>query len=393
MNLQKVKEIIDFYKRDFHRISEEEIYKWRAVKRFQETWDPDAENFVEMLERSLSLSRNLLDSGSYFPKRMLILNADIESERVRELFRELYDEERDWLERVADFRKGLATLTNINFPNHVNHYQDHRAVLVYLTLRFPDIYFFYKYSILEEFVQKVDYPYRPTPGAVENLTVYFNLCERLKDEITKDNELLRLHKERITENEFFDKSFNILTQDVIYATVRHFEQVDEPPEQEPAIQRLVKVEKKIAPRPDEVTFQSSSPNYIEKEKANKRIGFLGELLVLEYEQGKLKQWGSDRQPEHVAVTRGDGEGYDILSFGEFGEELFIEVKTTTSRYDAPFYVTRNELEKSKNGKESFYLYRVYEFDEKLGTAKFYARQGSLEDLCISPVLYRVRVGD
>ncbi|MDT5063522.1 MAG: hypothetical protein QOH63_3981 [Acidobacteriota bacterium] len=391
MNLQKVKEIIEFYKKHFHAICKEEIYKWRAVKRFQDNWNIGADDFVAMLEDSLNLSRNLLDSGNYYPKRMLLLNAGQKPEIVRKLFNELYNEEKDWIERIIDFKNGMASLTKINFRNHRQSYQDPRAILVYLTLRFPDTYFFYKYTMFEAFIEKVDHPYIPKTGAIENLRIYFNLCELLKEEIIKDAELIKLHKQRITENEYFDKSFNILTQDVIYAAVRHIERFEKPFRQEPALKSLIEVKKSIISKPDKISLKGSFPNYIENEKAKKRIGDLGEQLVFRYEQEKLRKLGSKKEPVYIAKTKGDGEGYDILSFDEWDEEIFIEVKTTTSNYDAPFYITRNELEKSINEKERFCLYRLFDFDEKERTAKFYVQQGSLEYLCINPVLYRVRV--
>jgi hypothetical protein len=47
--------------------------------------------------------------------------------------------------------------------------------------------------------------------------------------------------------------------------------------------------------------------------------------------------------EHVSATRGDGFGYDVLSFEPDGRERFIEVKTTAFGAMVPFFVTRNEL--------------------------------------------------
>jgi hypothetical protein len=390
MNLQKTKEIIEFYKKHFHAISKEEIYKWRAVKHFQNNWDIAAKDYTLMLENSLRFSGNLLDSGNYFPKRMLLLNTRIEPETIRKLFNELYDEEKDWVKRIMDFQNGIAILTKKYFPSHKKHYQDARAVLVYLTLRFPDIYFFYKYSMFKEFIEKVDYPYKAKKGRVENLTVYFNLCELLKEEIVKDIELLELHTQCLAENDYIDNSSNILTQDVIYATVEHFKRFKIPIKQEPVLKRLVKVSKQITSKPEQTTLKGAFVNYVENEKTRKRIGDFGELLVLKFEQEKLRELGSNRRPEHVAKTKGDGEGYDILSFNESDEELFIEVKTTTGNFDAPFFITKNELEKSIIEKERFYLYRLFNFNEKDDSAKFLVIQGSLETLCINPVLYRVR---
>ena len=84
-------------------------------------------------------------------------------------------------------------------------------------------------------------------------------------------------------------------------------------------------------------------------------------------------------------------GYDILSYNEKGEEIFIEVKTTVRNYDTPFFITRNELERSKQDNRHFFLYRLYDFDDTNNQAKYYSRQGDLTDLCINPILYRATV--
>ena len=70
MNLQKVRNIIRLYKHYFKEIHKDEIYKWRAVKQFQDNWDLHASNFSEMLDVSMSLTKNLLDSSFYYPKKM-----------------------------------------------------------------------------------------------------------------------------------------------------------------------------------------------------------------------------------------------------------------------------------------------------------------------------------
>lgn len=53
MNTQKVKNIIKLYKQHFEEIHKGEIYKWEAVKCFQDNWDIDAQLFPEMLDSAL----------------------------------------------------------------------------------------------------------------------------------------------------------------------------------------------------------------------------------------------------------------------------------------------------------------------------------------------------
>ncbi len=147
MNRQIVKSYIEEYKRNFDQVHDQEIYKWKAIKQFQDNFDINSANFYNNLDISLSKTENLLDSGQYFPKRMLLKNAKQSPERIRDIFKTLYDENFDILERVKNFRTDFKNLNTANF-NDLNDYQYHRAVLVYLTLNYPERYSFYKYQML-----------------------------------------------------------------------------------------------------------------------------------------------------------------------------------------------------------------------------------------------------
>jgi hypothetical protein len=56
MNRQILAYYIHTYKSEFDRVNQEEIYKWVAVKRFQDNWNIDAPNFAEMLAASINYS-------------------------------------------------------------------------------------------------------------------------------------------------------------------------------------------------------------------------------------------------------------------------------------------------------------------------------------------------
>lgn len=392
MNNQKVRAIIKGYKLHFKSIHNLEIYKWRAVKCFQDNWNINAPDFLTMLDSSLDLAKNLLDSDRYFPKRMLHGYVAKEPETVRHLFRDLYKEDENLIDRIETFQAGIKAINKKYFPDK-SDYQDMRAVLVYLCLRYPDRYYFYKFTMFKDFVGLVDYPYQPASGDIQNILEYLSLCDIVRAEIIKDTELLELHKTRIKEQEYLDGSYHILTQDILYATVRHIDKFDKGGKQVPALKRLIRVDRYVSPKADKVVLKGSFTNYIENEKEKKRIGDLGELLVLQHEQEKLKSLGINKTPEHKSKSEGDGLGYDILSFNEEGKEIFIEVKTTANGVATPFYITRNELERSKQDSKKFFLYRLYEFDDTNNTAKYYKQQGDLTDLCVNPILYRAIVAE
>jgi hypothetical protein len=105
-------------------------------------------------------------------------------------------------------------------------------------------------------------------------------------------------------------------------------------------------------------------DYLERESRNRSLGLAGEQFVAEFEVRRLHSGGhralADRV-EHVSVRKGDGLGFDVLSFEPDGRERFIEVKTTAFGAVAPFYVSRNELKFSEEKQEQFILSRVHEF--------------------------------
>ena len=70
-----------------------------------------------MLDNSLKLVANLLDSGQYFPKRMLLKNSEATPEKIRTLFKYLFDEDYDIFERIKLFRFDFKKLNEENFTD------------------------------------------------------------------------------------------------------------------------------------------------------------------------------------------------------------------------------------------------------------------------------------
>lgn len=105
-------------------------------------------------------------------------------------------------------------------------------------------------------------------------------------------------------------------------------------------------------------------NYLELEARNRVLGLAGEEFAIKFEHQRLWRAGQKRlaeRIEHIARTRGDVEGFDILSFEESGRERLIEVKTTTFGRHTPFFVTRNEVSVSEERAEEYYVYRWFDF--------------------------------
>ncbi len=105
-------------------------------------------------------------------------------------------------------------------------------------------------------------------------------------------------------------------------------------------------------------------DYLAREARNRSLGRAGEEFVMHYERWRLIHRGKEKladRIEHTAKVRGDGAGYDILSFDESGRERFIEVKTTAYAKETPFFITNGELEFANAHEQAFHIYRVFEF--------------------------------
>lgn len=123
-------------------------------------------------------------------------------------------------------------------------------------------------------------------------------------------------------------------------------------------------------------------DYAAIEARNRALGLAGELAVADLEYRRLVKAGKEKlahRIDHVSLSRGDGDGYDILSYEESGKEKLIEVKTTRSRAETPFFVTNNELRVSKEHPDTYHLVRVYNFGH--GPAWF-PLSGKLDATCV-----------
>lgn len=130
-------------------------------------------------------------------------------------------------------------------------------------------------------------------------------------------------------------------------------------------------------------------DYFERESRNRSLGQAGELFIVQYEKWRLAQLGVTQladKVEHVADTRGDGLGYDVLSFEVDGRERFIEVKTTAHDAATPFFVSSNEVQFAREQTDRFRLYRLFNFRTD---PKFFELPGAIEQHCyLDPATFK-----
>ena len=122
-------------------------------------------------------------------------------------------------------------------------------------------------------------------------------------------------------------------------------------------------------------------NYLEIEARNQSLGRAGEELVLEFEHQRLWRTGHKalaERIEHVSDSKGDGYGFDILSFETDGRERLVEVKTTRFGALTPFFASKNEVEVSAQRSAEYHLYRLFDFGKK---PRLFLLNGAMHNTC------------
>jgi len=105
-------------------------------------------------------------------------------------------------------------------------------------------------------------------------------------------------------------------------------------------------------------------DYIEQLKKQMEIGDLAEEIVLNNEMEFLSQEFPDLAEKVRSVANNPKLGFDIISFETDGTQKQIEVKAiSTNKSNKSFFLTRNELRKSKEY-PNYYLYCVSELSSE-----------------------------
>ena len=185
----------------------DEVYKWQAIKHFEQHWDINAPDFYEMFKEAFRKKDNLVD---YRPFGILEALGENYPTKLKELLGIVYGADdfytklgkcRTFTENVID---DLKEKSNTNFSTKI----DERTLSFLLTLKFPNEYTFYKrdiYTKLCEYLGEVSRKERKYEHFIQlltEITTYFN-----------NPELRQLTSNFIPQG--FDEPL-LLAQDIVY---------------------------------------------------------------------------------------------------------------------------------------------------------------------------------
>lgn len=230
---EKLMAALTAYKQYFPLHWKDEKYKWEAVQYFQNNWDIEAENFLDMFMKATDKTFNLLASMNNYPRAMIRAFAEEEPETVRDMFIVLYDETRNLDERIEKFEMMAEDLrVRYDDGSWKHHYQSANAISTYLWLRYPDKYFIYKYSEVRATAKELCSDFVPKKGAgVANIAGGFKFYNGIRAVIAKDDELDAMLKNALEQNCYPDFTKTTMTVDVGFFISRFYKQ-DRPVELE-----------------------------------------------------------------------------------------------------------------------------------------------------------------
>lgn len=143
-------------------------------------------------------------------------------------------------------------------------------------------------------------------------------------------------------------------------------------------------------------------DYVRKSIRDTELGLIGEFYVYQSEYNKLKAAEKNGQIESVEEVLSwvskidDSAGFDIQSYDpDTGKVIYIEVKSTSSSANTPFYISENELDFSKSHSNNYKLYRLYNLSkDSTDNIEYFEIEGDLREndsLLIIPKTYEVRI--
>ncbi len=403
--MNNLKPYIQAYIKDWQSINEKENYKWTAVRHFQDTFFAKDIPFTERIAKALSKHVNLLDTRKYFPLGMLNVVSENKPLVAENIVNGLFDETQPLKDRIitytSEFDKTIKIMAEERYSDwygrdNVQSYQDVHAISVYLSMRYPERYYIYKYGVFREFSRIVGYKIQHS-NAIDRYIEFNHVCNEVKKELLKDIVFISSYDSRMKDNGYDDSSYNLLTQDFIYsvATYLNHDVYIKADKKKPIEKDCIQIEayelKTIEAKIPSSFKGVKDVDYAKKDKLTGNLGRQGEFWAITYEKERLSKLGISHKVIHTSVKEGDGKGYDIESVEEDGvTPRYIEVKTTTGSIKQPFYYSDNELRFSELHSKNYYIYRVYEFKDSSKQARVLIIHGSLKDLNGKPVSYKCK---
>jgi hypothetical protein len=210
MQLKKIQEALDQFKTHLgSEAKEEHLYIYESQKIFQENWNLESSDPSSMYNRSLnnSQTRRLWNREHYEPKRMMLEFWRMQPDFVKQMFQDLFDENKKVDGRVGRFVFYCDELLTEFLEKHPRsreskhfHQDGYQIVSLYLAFHYPDQYCLYHFDRFKRLLIALGTPDIP---ATHDFDRFCKVVKTLWGFIQKDEELMAAHRERLEEGKHY----------------------------------------------------------------------------------------------------------------------------------------------------------------------------------------------
>ncbi len=227
MNTENLHRLINRYEENFYTLNNsenDEIFKWRAAKRFRDIWfseEAKAMPFSEKFNEAKKEFSVLTDNSYVSPSNGIVKVAELEQDAMERLFTDILfaEDEDDITARQSNMDKFLEEYDKLrakHYPQSFKFKQDRHSASCYLAFYAPDNNYIYRYSDAEEFAQHIEFGKDIGSGENFRLGRYYEMCDLIVEALKEHQSLLDKHFAFLNENCYRDESLHILTFDLMY---------------------------------------------------------------------------------------------------------------------------------------------------------------------------------
>jgi hypothetical protein len=189
----------------------DELYKWELVKKFYGRPNVNAEDFTKEI-KTLDFS-NLI---YYNARAVLNTLADKEPERLRQSFKDIYNEDVPLIDLIKGFSQNTLELYR-KYEKKLSHHQDERSIASYLTYHNPEKYVFFKSTFYKKYCELLGI--EALAAGLKYNHYLLELNKFIEKYIKTDQELLETVNRLLPKDVYSDSNHLILAQDILYRTL------------------------------------------------------------------------------------------------------------------------------------------------------------------------------
>lgn len=281
MNNNNLHELINRYESNIDMLyndEHDELFKWRALKTWQEEWNKPSSVFESFSERFNAAKKNFdlfIDNSRMHPSTGIVKLWEKEPAAIEALFSDVLFAETESISEIQNnmdrFLDEYEALRQKHFPGNWSYKQDRHSASVFLAMNVPNINYVYKSTEALKMAKYTEFGLDIGSGQSFSLSNYYTLCDEIVNALNEHTSLLDKHFSRLTSDYYNDESLHLLAFDLMYCSNAYNFYKDLV---EPVTQRTIK--KPVKPAISAEEFEK-----IEAEKAAKIDELQDEISQLE----------------------------------------------------------------------------------------------------------------